>query len=591
MFGRKFKTLALALVFILVIASLAGCGPPIEEEEPAPAPTEEVEAEPTEPPEVEEPEETSITLVIPEDPPGFNGSVTDTGYELLVQEMILLSVADIDPWGTVFPELATDLPTVENGGVVVDYDAWTMDVTWTLRDDVYWSDGEPVTSDDVVFTWNAVSDPEMGIWVPGADYLDNVEKVDDQTFIVHYAGVYPGYMTQFGGESGAHIWPEHYCDADQGFTAWDCSQEPLGNGPYLLEEWEHGDHLTFVRNPNYYEEGKPYIDKVIVQIVPDPSVRKTMTLEGDADVNMWVSEKFIAEMEEAPDINMTFSPTGRWVMRLIPNLAERGSIDPATPHPILADKRVRQAIRMAIDVDTIAEDIFYGYATPVWTELFRPPFECDIPRPSYDPEGAKALLEEAGWKDEDGDGVRECHGCPNADEGYPMEMEFAIYAEYGEELELAQQLMAEMLGEVGFDLELAKIQGAIMWDSYDNGGLEQIGDFDLNVWDDGYPGIDPSDHLWYMYHSAAAEPDWGWNVGRWINEEADTLIDNSYDVDDEYRQGVFCDLAEILDDELPQILLFTTIDADAYTNRVEGVQATINDIMTWNIADWKVVEE
>ena len=157
-------------------------------------------------------------------------------------------------------------------------------------------------------------------------------------------------------------------------------------------------------------------------------------------------------------------------------------------------------------------------------------------------------------------------------------------------MELAQQLMAENLGEVGFDLDLEKIQGTIMWDTYDAGGLEQTGDFDLNMWDDGYPGTDPSDHLWYMYYSEAAEPDWGWNVGRWINEDADYYIDESFWLEEEYRQEVFCELAKILDEEVPQILLFTAIDADAYSTRLKGVQATINDIMTWNVADWKVVE-
>ncbi|MGD1997190.1 MAG: peptide ABC transporter substrate-binding protein, partial [Anaerolineae bacterium] len=500
-------------------------------------------------------------------------------------------LAEIDPYGEVFPELAAELPTVENGAVVVDEEAWTMDVTWTLRDDVYWEDGEPVTADDVVFTFEAATDPETGIWFPGADYLDSVEKVDDYTVIVHYAGIYPGYLTQFGGESPPHIWPEHYCDAEQGFTAWDCNQEPLSDGPYVLEEWVHGDHLTFARNPDYYEEEKPYVDKIIVQVVPDASVRNTMMLEGDADVNMWVSEKYISEMEEAPNVNVSFSPTGRWVMRLIPNMAERGSVDPASPHPILADVRVRQAIRMAIDVDTIIDEIFYGYPEPVWTEFYRPPYECDIPRPGYNPDEAATLLDEAGWTDEDGDGVRECHGCLNAEEGTPLSMEFAIYAEYGEELELTQQLIAEMLGDIGFDLQLEKIQGAIMWDTYEAGGTEQTGNFDLNVWDDGYPGIDPSDHVWYFYHSAAAEPDWGWNVMRWINEDADALIDASYTLDEETRTEAFCELAQILDEELPQILLFTTIDADAYSSQVEGVQATINDIMTWNVADWRIVEE
>ena len=106
--------------------------------------------------------EFSIVITIPEDPPSFNGLVTDAGFDSLVMELVLQSVTDIDPQGNIFPELAAGLPTLENGGVVIDEDTGAMDVTWTLRDDVRWADGEPLTAADVLFTWEAISDPEGG---------------------------------------------------------------------------------------------------------------------------------------------------------------------------------------------------------------------------------------------------------------------------------------------------------------------------------------------------------------------------------------------------------------------------------------------
>ncbi len=534
----------------------------------------------------------SITIVIPEDPPSFNGVVTDTGYEQMVMELVLLGLTDIDPKGNVFTELAAELPTLENGGVMVDEDAWTMDVTWKMRDDVFWADGEPVTADDFVFTWDAMSNPETGIWAFGSDYVDSVEKVDDYSFIVHYNTVYPGYLTQFGNENVV-IWPEHYCDAEQGYVSWDCNREPLSDGPYLLQEWDAGDHLTFVRNPGYYEAGKPSIDQIIVKIVPEEAVMRQMMIEGDADVYMWLGEVGVEELKSVPNIGISFSPTTRWAMRLIPNLAAKGSIDAeADPHPILSDVRVRQAMRKAIDVDTISSQIFLGYSDPVWTEMFRPPYNsCGISRPEYDPEGARALLEEAGWTDQDGDGIRECHGCTTgAEEGYPMSMEFMIYSEYGEVLELAQQLMAEQLKEVGMGTELGTVEGGIMWADFGAGGTEQNGEFELDLWDDGYFGSEVPDYLWGYYYSDASEPDGGWNVSRWSNEEFDALLDESYTLDKEYSHELLCQAAQILDEELPQIVLWSAIDAAGYSKRVEGVQATINDIITWNAADWKVVE-
>src|SRR5690349_10289256 len=93
----------------------------------------------------------NITIVIAEDPPSFNPMVADTGYDALVMELVLLGLTDVDPQGNVFPELAAELPTLENGGVVIDEDAGTMAVTWTMRQDVNWQDSKPVTADDVIF--------------------------------------------------------------------------------------------------------------------------------------------------------------------------------------------------------------------------------------------------------------------------------------------------------------------------------------------------------------------------------------------------------------------------------------------------------
>jgi peptide/nickel transport system substrate-binding protein len=579
----------IALLALLVSGCFGTPAPPPPEESPeAPADT----PQPTTPPEPTPPpvEETSVVIIIPEDPPGFNSLVTDTGYEQALMELVLVGLTDIDPEGEFYLELAAEMPTLENGGVVVDEDAWTMDVTWTLRDNIYWADGEPVTADDVIFTWNAIADPETGIWAEGLDYTDSIERIDDYSFVAHYNTVYPNYRIQFGGENFG-VWPEHYCDATQGFVSWDCNRDPLSSGPYILEEWVTGDHLSFVRNPNYYEEGKPYIDRVIVRIVPDNSVAKTMMIEGDADFQIWPTETMAEDYKLTPNVEVSFSPTERWVLRIFPNLAAKGTIDPVeSPHPILSDVRVRQAIRMAIDVDTIVDEIFLGYSEPVWTEFFRTPYVCELPKPEYDPAGAEALLEAAGWTDEDGDGIRECHGCLNAEDGYVMSIEFIIYAEYGEELELTQQLIAEMLGDIGIDLELSMVEGAVLWADYASGGIEQTGNFDLNMWDDGYPGVDPTDHIWYFYHSDAAEPDYGWNVGRWMNEDADYWIDQTYYLDEEWRQYAFCELATVLDEELPQVLLFSTFDAAAHSTRLQGVQATVNDAHTWNVADWQVVE-
>lgn len=569
---RTLLFLTLAVIFSLTIVS---CSPtsaqPSDTEEPS-SPTG---------------SEKSITIVIPEDPPSFNPMVADTGYDALVMELVLLGMADIDPNGNVFPELAAELPTVDNGGVAIDEDAGTMSVTWKMREDIEWSDGEPVTADDVLFTWNAISDPVNGTWIPGIDYVDSVEQLDKYSFVVNYNTIYPGYLTQFGGEQ-LSIWPAHYCNAEQGFLAWDCGREPLSDGPFVLNDWVQGDHMTFHKNENYYDAPKPELDQVIVQIVPDDAVRKTMMLNGDADIDMWINVNTAKDLEGSEKAKVSQSPIDRWVMRLYFNLAAKGTVDAAaTPHPILSDVNVRQAIRSAIDVDTITSEIFHGLATPTWTEFFRAPYQCNVPRPAYDPEGAKAMLEKAGWTDSDGDAVRECHGCSTgAPEGYPMEMEFITYAEFGEPLELTQQLIAEELGEVGIKMNISVVEGSILWDQAENGGIEQSGNFDVDIWDDGYAGVDPTDYIWELYSEEALVPGGGNNVMRYDNPEVDALIDEAYTLDEASRKETFCAIADHINEDLPVIHLFTTPNLEAYSARLTGVQSTVNDLVTWNISDW-----
>ena len=536
--------------------------------------------------------EEGIVFVIAEDPPSFNPTVADTGYDSLVMELVMLGLSDIDPNGNVFPELAAELPTHENGGVVDDEDAGTMTVTWKMRDDVQWSDGKPVTADDVIFTYEAITNPETGTWIPGIDYVDSIEKVDDHTITINYNAIYPGYLTQFGGEQVA-IWPAHYCDASQGFTAWDCGRTPLSDGPYTLKEWVNGDHMTFVKNENYFEKGKPAIPMITVRIVPDEAVRKEMLINGDADLDMWTTEPMIADLQDKPNVVVSQSPYNRWVMRLYFNLSAKGTNDPvATPHPILSDVNVRRAIRMAIDVDTISKEFFQGYAQPAWTEFFRPPYQCNVERPKFDIEGAKAMLEAAGWTDSDGDGVRECNGgTTGAPEGYKMEMEFITYAEYGEALNLTQQFIADELKQIGISTQQSVVEGSVLWASTEDGGIEQSGNFDMDIYDDGYAGNDPTDFLYSYYHSASATPDYGYNYGDWINPEFDSLLDEAYTLDENYRKDLFCQMGTILENELPEALLFTAINADTHSARLQGVQSTTNDLVTWNAADWTLGEK
>ena len=176
----------------------------------------------------------------------------------------------------------------------------------------------------------------------------------------------------------------------------------MSDGPFILKEWVTGDHLTFVRNPRYYQAGKPQIDQIIVKIVPDATVRETMMRQGDADLLMWATEQVADNLKDDANVKVSISPTNRFVMRLFINLAAKGSTDPAAnPNPVLHGcPRAPGHPRLPLMWIRSPASVWHGYANPVWTEFFRPPYDvCNIPRPKFDPEAAKALLEQAGWID------------------------------------------------------------------------------------------------------------------------------------------------------------------------------------------------
>ena len=147
-----------------------------------------------------------------------------------------------------------------------------------------------------------------------------------------------------------------------------------------------------------------------------------------------------------------------------------------------------------------------------------------------------------------------------------------------------------MLGKIGIKLNISVVEGSVLWASTEDGGIEQSGNFDMDIWDDGYSGIDPTDFLWSYYSADAAVPDLGYNYGRWLSADFDSLLGQIYTLDDKERQDTFCQMAELLEEELPEALLFTAINADAHSARLLGVQSSTNDLVTWNAADWTLAK-
>ncbi|MBN1993337.1 MAG: peptide ABC transporter substrate-binding protein [Anaerolineae bacterium] len=524
----------------------------------------------------------AIIVSIPADPPSFNAYLNNTGYEALIGELVYGALAEIGPDGNYYPELAAALPTLENGGLGNN----GRTVTWSLRPGLHWSDGEPFTSGDVRFTWQALRD--SGIWAPGFDLIENIETPDPLTAIVHYREFYPNYLIQFGGQ-GTGVLPAHHCGNPDEMLFWDCNFEPVSSGPFVLAQWIPGVRLTFEPNPHYFIPERPLASQLVLEIEPDPDLRRRQLERGNTHLDLWPDDPELARMESSGSIIVFKTDPARFVLRLVPNLSRPGSLDSEIPHPALADARVRQAVRYALNVGRLNEEAFQNRGRPVATELFQ--FGCDISPYPYDPGLAAALLNEAGWVLDPGENVRRCRGCGTAAEGAPLTLKSYTYVEFGDELETAHRLIKGMLAEVGIDLQRETVEGSRLWNTWANNGLELRGNFDLDLWDDGYYGVDPTTYLTDYFDPRSIptrdNPVAGLNVSRYRNLDLIDIFDALHaPLPNNRRRVLICDLAAVLHQDLPHIPLLALPDVYALNLALQGVSPHIYDTVTWNAGDW-----
>ncbi len=365
----------------------------------------------------------TATFLLYEEPDTLNPLIGNTTIAQQVVTAILEGLTYNDPDGNFQPMLAAELPTLDNGGVSEDLKT----VTWHLKPGLLWSDGEPVTSEDVKFTWEAAKDTANGSAF-ATDYalITDVQTPDPETAVVTYSEFNAGYLDQF-----PYILPKHATGEAADMANWEFNRAPIGTGPFVLSEWAPGEFLATVRNENYREEGKPYLDGINFLIVPAEEARTARMIEGDGDVMLWAGDEAEQQVEDAGAGMGRIAP-GIWIVQMWFNLSKPFDNDPSAdaPHPILGDLRVRQAITQAVNRERINKELLEGRVFDIDSPFDVGWMQCQVEPFVYDPEAAKALLEEAGWKDEDGDGIREAHGVEGVEDGTPLSLSMNGYTGY-----------------------------------------------------------------------------------------------------------------------------------------------------------------
>ena len=351
--------------------------------------------------EVADDPQTGGTLVIGvgADLRGINPVLSDIdAFTTYLQRLLLLTLLEEQP------DYAQHPPTFDPR-LAESWD-WSEDhkvLTLSLRPGVTWSDGVPVTAEDVRWTWQMQTHADVK-WgrAESKENIENVEVVDELTVRVRYHHKSPSQLAEIneGPILPRHLWselpPSQWIDNATWFE-----HNMVSSGPYRLESWEPQQQIVLVRNAAYFEEGLPYIDRVVFRIVPDKSNQVRQLLSGDLDLVRAVPAANAAEIE-ASDRTQLLSFWHRQYNFIAWNLCR----------DLFTDRRVRKALTLAIDRSTLVEALLQGRgrvgASPVISTVWAADPNLE-PLP-YDPEQAKMLLAQAGWSDTDGDGVLDKDG-------------------------------------------------------------------------------------------------------------------------------------------------------------------------------------
>ncbi len=526
--------------------------------------------------------------------PYLSGGTKDIEAASLVIEPL----ARFDHTGTIVPFLAQDIPTVQNGGVSEDLTT----ITWKLKEGLLWSDGTPVTAADVVFTWQYCT-AEGGGCAQGAkfDGITSVEALDDLTVKITFGGPTPYPYTAFVGAQSPIIQAAQFanCLGAAAPTCTEANNMPIGTGPFTVTEFLPNDVVSLAANPNYRDPAKPAFATVTLKGGGDAAAAGRAVLEtGEFDYawNLQLAPDVINAMAAA-GVGTVVSSYGTNVERLEMNLTnpspdlpegERSTV--AHPHPFLTDPRVREALSISIDRQLLV-DVGYGPSGQPTCNL--------VPAPALyasdntgcltqDLDRAMALLEEAGFTDTDGDGVRE-----NAD---GVRLSVLYQTSTNAVRQDVQALVKDAWNQIGVEVELRNIDAGVFFGG-DPASPDTFQKFyaDVEMYTNNFEGNDPQAYLAAYTCDKIPGPDNGWqgeNINRICDPAYEALVAQLAAERDPAKRG---EIAIAMNDWLTKdsniiIPLIHRGRVSAHSNTLGGVLMNAWDSELWNAADWYRVQ-
>ncbi|GGI31905.1 peptide ABC transporter substrate-binding protein [Bradyrhizobium guangdongense] len=429
---------------------------------------------------------------------------------------------DVD--GNLNPILAAEIPSTANGGLAAD----GKSVTWKIKPGVKWHDGKPLTADDLVFTWQYASDPATAA-VSISTYADlTVEKVDDLTIRILFKNPTPFWANAFVGAYGCVI-PKHLFAEYKGSKSREAPTNlaPVGTGPYTFVEFKPGDLVRGKLNPDYHMPNRPYFDTIDMKGGGDAvSAARAVIQTGEFDFawNMQVEDEVLLRLEKGGKGKTVYATGGDIEFIAInftdPNTevdGERSSMK--TKHPILSDPKVRKALALLVDRDSVKKAI-YGRAGRTTANYLNGPEKFVSKNTSWEfsVEKASKMLDEAGWK-VGADGIREKDG---------KKLKLLYQTSTNGPRQKTQAIVKQACQKAGIDVELKSVVASVFFSS-DVANPDTYSKFYSDIEEFQIPMTqpDPALHMrrYVSANVATKENKWqGPNFPRYVNKEYDDAI-------------------------------------------------------------------
>jgi len=472
------------------------------------------------------------------------------------------------------PALLTEVPTIQNGGVSADGLTYTL----KMRPGVVWEDSTPCTMKDWKFTVDFLLNPiNNAVMTTGWKDIDTITLQDDLTAIVKMKNIYVPFIDEC-----LALWPLLPEHVQSKMTSEEFGKKPVGNGPYKFMEWVPGDHITLERNPNYWREPKAFIDKLIFKIVPDRNTVLAQAKTGDIGIGVDYTEAQIPTLEEVDSIYLSIVPSSNWE-RYYFTMVEKDDI--TKPHPIFGDVKVRKAISIATDRQTVVDTILHGKTEIAKNDLDNSPWEnLNIMPYPFDPDEARKLLDEAGWVP-GSDGIRVKDG---------LRLSFTHGTTAGNQTrETIQAMIQANLKDVGAEMLIRNEPASVFFGTFDTGKGYMSREYEWHGSTGGLGSTDPNMYpYWHSSQIPTSENPNGFNIPGLKNKELDELLEAQLvEVDAKKRKEILDKVQEIFYDEYPVLPMYDRVNIHSVANTVKGIKPSMAGGLTglmWNAADWYI---